>query len=100
MANRLLRPLAARLLPLDEERLIARARRATGLESFGEERFRAPLRVLLAALDTEAALSPLGRFLARQTILQLLSTRLRVEDAIRRHPEIRAEPVTAPIVIL
>jgi len=90
----------ARGLRLDENALLAAARRRAGLSDFGDPVFREPLRVLLAALEGEAALSPVGRFVARSLVLQLLVTRLRAEALLREHPEILEEEVRAPIVIL
>jgi hypothetical protein len=93
------RPLA-RAIRLDEEGLLAAARRRAGLSDFGDPAFRAPLRVLSQALEREAGLTPIGRFVARNLLVQLLVSRLRVEALVRAHPEILAEDVRAPIVIL
>jgi hypothetical protein len=90
----------ARGVSLDEEGLLAAARRRSGLADFGDPAFREPLRVLPAALEREAGLSPLGRFVARSLVVQLLVTRLRAEALLRAHPEILEEEVRAPIVIL
>ena len=92
-------PFARRLARLDEEGLLEAARRATGLDDFGDDSFREPLRVLLASLEREAELSALGRLSTRRLLVQLLANRLRVEDLIRRHPEILDERVERPIVI-
>jgi len=97
--NLLGRPFAGGLR-LGEDALLAAARRRTGLSEFGDPGFREPLRVLLSALEWEAALSPVGRFVARSLVLQLLATRLRAEALLRAHPEILEEEVRAPIVIL
>jgi hypothetical protein len=94
------RPLSARLWSIDEEDLLAAARKREGLSDFGSASFRGPLRVLLGALRNEARLSALGCFLTRQLLVQLLATRLRVEELIRRHPEILAEEIRAPIFIV
>ena len=90
----------ARAIRLDEEGLLAAARRRTGLSDFGDATFREPLRVLIQAFEREAGLTPIGRFVARSLVVQLLVTRLRVEALVRAHPEILAEEVRAPIVIL
>ena len=90
----------ARGVRLDEAGLLESARRRTGLSDFGDPAFREPLRVLLAAFEREAGLTPLGRFITRSLVLQLLTTRLRCEALVRAHPEILAEEVRAPIVIL
>jgi len=100
IANRLARPLAGKLLPLDPDRLIQTARDKTGLWDLGDDRFRAPFDILVQSLETEAHLNLLGRFNARQLLLGLLQTRLRVEDLVRRQPEIVREEVVAPIVVL
>ncbi len=55
-----LRAVGLPLLPLDETALLERAARNTGLDDFGEPWFRQPLRVLLDALEREAALTMLG----------------------------------------
>jgi len=85
---------------LDESTLLSTAMKKTGLTDFGDDRFREPLRVLVAALEREARLNPLGRVLIRQMLLQLLTTRLLVQDLVIRHPEILELPVPSPIVIL
>jgi hypothetical protein len=97
--NTLGRPFARRAFSLDEESLMAAARRRAGCEDFGAEGFREPLRVLLDALQREAGLSAMGRFMTRQLVIQLLSNRLLVEDTVRRHPELLEVPVAKPIVI-
>lgn len=93
-------PLADRLGSLDEGTLCATARRRTGVWDFGPDHFRAPLRVLLSALDEEADLSHLGRILTGQLLTGLLVTRLRLTQLLDDHPEIADEPIAAPIVIL
>jgi len=98
--NALLLPFAPRLFPLAEDALLVAAQKATGLREFGDERFRMPLRELLRALEHEARLTPLGRFMTRRMILQLLVTRLRVQDLTTRYPEIQKAPVERPIVVL
>jgi hypothetical protein len=45
-------------------------------------------------------LHALGRSGARQLVLQLLETRLRVEDLVRRRPEILEERIERPIIVL
>jgi hypothetical protein len=85
---------------LDEDTIVAEARAKTGLDDFGDEAFRVPMRMLLASLDREAALTPVGRRVQRQRIVDLLANRLRVADEIRRHPEIHDERIEQPIVIV
>lgn len=56
--------------------------------------------MLAAALSEEAALSPVGREVARRHLLRLLENRLRVEGWHRRHPEIAEQETRAPIFVL
>lgn len=84
---------------LDEESLLAAARRKTGLVQFGDESFRPALRILLQALEQEARLHPVGRFILRTRLVDMLGVRLGVEDLLSRHPEILQQEIRAPIVI-
>ena len=85
---------------LEETSLIAAARRESGLRDFADESFRGPLRQLLASLEEEAQLHPLGRLLLRQSLVRALVNRLRLEDLCRRHPEIPELPVREPVFVL
>ena len=77
-----------KLVSLDSESLMAEACKRTGLDNFGDDHFLEPLEVLLHALRTEAPLSAFGRLVARNFIVQLLGSRLRMEELYRLHPEI------------
>jgi hypothetical protein len=79
---------------------VAAARRASGLQDFGDESFREPLGRLLASLDEEAQLHPLGRMLVRQSLVRALVNRLRLEQLGERHPALAAQPVREPVFIL
>lgn len=85
---------------LDEASILSEARAKAGLDDFGDESFRAPLRVLLGALATEAGLLDFGRAAQRSRIVDLLVNRLRAEQQFREHPEILDEKIGAPIVIV
>ncbi len=84
---------------LEPDALMEIAAEGTGLSDFGDPSFREPLSVLCTALRTEAGLSPHGVVNAWSQLIQLLKNRLRIEDLLARHPEIRRVPVDAPIVI-
>lgn len=73
---------------------------AGGLTDFGDATFRPALEVLCRALDEEAQLSDTGRYVFRLKLVGQLTTRLRVEDDLRRHPEIANETVEPPLVIV
>lgn len=85
---------------LDPERLLAAAQRRTGLHDFGDASFRSGLARLVDAFEREAALTTLGRIVARTDLLRLLESRLRMEDVLRRNQEIERAAVHAPLFIL
>jgi len=98
-ANIIARPFSYHFAKLEENDLLETAKKKLGLNDFGDESFREPLRVLLNALQTEAGLSTFGRLAARRLILQLLSTRLLVQDLVNRYPEILEAQIKSPIII-
>jgi hypothetical protein len=89
----------------DADRLVSEARAVDGLDDFGDERFgsvgyREPLEKLLYSLEHEAALNAVGRMVLRQRVLDTLATRLRVQEYLKRHPEICDEVISEPLVIV
>jgi len=87
-------------LDFDEVAILADARAQAGLEDFGDEGFREPLRVLLRSLDEEARLHDIGRATQRARIVASLAMRLATEDSIRRNPAILEEEIASPLVIV
>ncbi|MEJ6654492.1 MAG: sulfotransferase [Pseudomonas sp.] len=85
---------------LDPDSLIEEAKRETGLDNFGDELFREPLRILTDSLDKESKLSPAGRLTQRQRLVGSLAARLRMQDYLARYPEIRDIEITNPVVIV
>lgn len=83
----------------DVEALLAEARAETGLEDFGDPRFVEGLRVLCEMLATTAGLTQRGRRSNRKRLVRLLATRLRVEAAFARHPEIREREIERPMFL-
>lgn len=88
------------VVPLDEASLLDHACRTTGLSDFGDELWREPFSVLVKALDEEAQLTLMGRLMARNDVILWLSTRLRVTETLKQHPEILDEEIVAPMVIV
>jgi hypothetical protein len=84
---------------LSLESLLDEARAQAGLDDFGDPRFREGLGVLLETYETTANLSPAGRKRTRRRLVQLLATRLRVEAAWKRHPEVRGIPLRGPVYL-
>jgi len=82
-----------------EESVLEEARQTTGLSDFGDDRFREGLRVLLVTYDKTANFSEKGRRRHRRRIVQLLATRLRIQEALKRHPEIRERRIRRPMYL-
>ncbi len=85
---------------LEVDVLVEEAVARTGLDDFGAGPWRDGLEVLVSALNSDAALNELGVITWERNIGTLLANRLRVEDVYRRHPEIEAEELPAPIWIV
>ena len=71
---------------LDSDSLMAQAKQLTGYSDFGDPQFKAPLAVLVAAINTEAQLTKAGLIGAEQRLLSNLVTRLNVEASYKKHP--------------
>jgi hypothetical protein len=87
-----------RRIPLSVESVVRAARRRARWR--GDVVVPEPLEILLASLDHEARLTPLGRRLARATVVDMLAKRLRLDAARRRSPELFETPVEAPVFIV
>jgi hypothetical protein len=79
---------------LTEESLLNEAKRQAGLSDFGDMWFLEPMGKLLESIHNEAKLSPAGVAGQGARIVHGLVSRLRLQDALKRNPEILAEKVT------
>jgi len=86
-------------LEFSEQGLLEAARQATGLCDFGDESFREGLRVLLETYERTAEFDERGRRRNHRRVVSLLATRLRVEAAFAKHPEIRERAIRRPVVL-
>lgn len=86
-------------VPLNEEALLEAARQATGLSDFGDQGFRKHMAKWIESTDADTELSALGRAGVFGSMLRNLTVRLRVEDMVRRFPEILDIQIERPIVI-
>jgi len=86
-------------ITLREDAVLAAARRQTGLEDLGDDGFRTRLRAWLASADEDAELGPLGRATVIGNCVRVLANRLRLEDLVKRHPEILELALPRPIII-
>ena len=87
-------------VPLDENSLLAEARRNTGLDDFCDDGWLEHFRALLKAIEAEARLNFIGRLLTRCEFINYLEIRLRLQDYFKRFPEIEDEVVKEPVMLL
>ena len=88
-----------RLIRLDYENLLSAALRRTGLQYTGDQSYEEALRTLIDSCYAEARLSLVGEIAARQNLMELLETRLRLIDYWQRIPEIQEQTVSPQIFI-
>ncbi len=84
----------------DVEAMLAKARARARLDDFGDPRFRTRLDAMVAAVEGDIGLGPLGRLAIHQRTIRLLTARLLVEDLVRRRPEIFDIELVAPIIVI
>lgn len=84
---------------LEIESLKNAAIKATGLSDFGNF-WEEPLKIMLKSINEEAQLHPIGQFITRERIVNLLSVRLRAEDYFKKYPEILAQELYPCMVIV
>ncbi|MEY2446932.1 MAG: hypothetical protein QOH79_408 [Acidimicrobiaceae bacterium] len=73
---------------------------STGLDDFGTGAWRDGLDVFCDALNREANLNEIGLAVHEGRIRHLLEERLRIVDWHRRHPEIGAEELARPAIVV
>jgi hypothetical protein len=86
--------------PNPAQRLMALARRKTGLEDFGSEPIEEALEQLLSAYREEADLNLFGRLSTRWDNLRLLKNLLILRDRERQDPSILRRAVQQPIFVM
>jgi hypothetical protein len=83
----------------EEETLLRDATAAAGgADDFGGENFRAGLRSLIETYERNPWTEK-GRRQNRRRLVSLLATRLKIEAAFARHPEIRERVIAQPMVL-
>lgn len=100
-------------LPLEREHLVAAAAARQGRvfgsareveAAFGHRDFPAAPAFerfdrFLAAVESEARLTPIGRFMTRRFLLRLLEGRLQLMDWLRTDPGVQDESIQAPLFV-
>ena len=84
----------------DRDTLVETAMAAAGTSDLGEDSWQEGLGRLLEDLDGPARLNDLGRTVAEADVVGYLTTRLRIIEWRRAHPEVAEGAVTRPIVII
>ena len=87
--------------PLDfsVDGVLGAARERVGLEDFGAEDFRSRLAVIIESMKEDEGLSAFGRLTNFNIMVRYAVNRLLLEDYSRRHPDVEARPIKAPIII-
>ena len=85
---------------LTPESVLAAAVKAAGSDDFGSDSYREPLEVFVAACRDQAELTPFGRFLVARMLQRALANRLALQRWAAGHPEVRAETIAGPWVIV
>ena len=88
--------------PLTVDALLAEALAVEGSDDprdLGDDAYLEPLGRFLDAVESEARLTVLGRWLTRRFLLRLLTGRIQQERYVRADPGVVDEPITSPIVV-
>jgi hypothetical protein len=81
------------------EWIVERARAQAGLEDFGSDSYREGLEIVVRANEAAAAPQEL-RERVYSTYVDVLVNRLRVTDYWKRHPELAAQRIERPLIVL
>ncbi len=80
--------------------LLGAARERAGLDDFGDLWFLEPMNRYIEAVHREACLTPAGYAAQHEVVVKGLTSRLRMIEDIRRHPEILDERIEVAGIIL
>jgi hypothetical protein len=83
----------------DPELILQEAKNRTGLTDFGPPDFRERLDQWAASADADTGLSNFGRMGIWSEMARLASTRLEVEDFLKRHPDALDVELESPIIV-
>lgn len=90
---------AAPPVSFSPEDILQTARAQTGLSDFGPDDFRERLAVWCQAIEEDGNASALTRINLHQMTIRYAVTRLRIEDLVKRHPEILDIEIDRPIIV-
>jgi hypothetical protein len=84
----------------DVDAMLDEARARARCDDFGDPTFRDRLDAMVAAVEADTGLGPLGRLAIHQRAVRLLTARLLVENLVAQRPEILDIELVAPIVVI
>ena len=84
---------------LSVDAILTAARAETGLDDFGAEDFVGRLQVMIEAIDEDAEIHEMRRADLLRMWSRFAKYRLRVEDLVKRHPEILQIEMRDPIIV-
>jgi len=82
------------------ERVLGEAEKRTGLSDFGSRDFEERLDLWLESLEADETLSGVGRVGAYRDCVRYASARLRMEDFVRRNPDVLELKIERPIIVV
>jgi hypothetical protein len=91
-------PIKNHLIPIEAESAMNMAERFTGLRDWGDDGIRARINDAIEGIR-DVDLTTTGRFGIRYVLHWHLTNKLRVVDAVKRHPELADVPIERPLII-
>jgi hypothetical protein len=84
---------------LDQASILSAARRRTGLEDYGDDSFLEPMAMVTRHTE-QVGLTALASVFVRETYVKAVANRMRLQDQLRRNPQIADTPIRRPIFVL
>jgi hypothetical protein len=85
-------------IALTEEAVLGAAMQATGLSDFGPDDFHERLRRLIDEWNADVRMYKIGHAFLFGYLLRYAKNRLLIQDYLKKHPEVRDEPIERPII--
>jgi hypothetical protein len=85
---------------IEKADLIRSARKETGLHDLGSDFWDEPLERLIYSINAEANLHPIGRFITKKRLVNLLTTRLQAEWWFKKDPDILKQELYPVLMIV
>jgi Sulfotransferase family len=82
------------------DELVARASERAGLDDFGGDSWREGLTLLVQTVESSAGVNAGGRDYVYGQFVDALWNRVRIVDYLKQHPEVSAERIERPLVVL